>query len=73
MAPDPLWRYSHTMHHHIAVLVSLWSGLFVSFAGSAFAIVIALQAAKRPAVPAFDAAASARRIRTMPLRVSKRP
>jgi hypothetical protein len=59
------------MHHHVAPLIGLWASLFTSMIGSWIAILAGLQARRRREAR-FDPIASARRIRTMPLRVSKR-
>jgi deoxycytidine triphosphate deaminase len=55
-------------HHHIAPLVAVWVSIFSSLAGAGFAIFAAVWSAKHRGPRAFDAVASARRIRAMPIR-----
>jgi hypothetical protein len=55
-------------HHHIASLVAIWASVFASMAGAGLAIFAGLWSAQRRGSQSFDAIASARRIRTMPIR-----
>jgi hypothetical protein len=55
-------------HHLLATQVALWVSMFASAIGAAFAMFAALWSAKHPGPRAFDFAASARRIRTRPIR-----
>ncbi|HLY77952.1 MAG TPA: hypothetical protein VKQ70_01165 [Caulobacteraceae bacterium] len=54
-------------HHHVWPSVALWVSLLCSMAGAFVAIFAGLWSAKHPRPRGFDFAASARRIRTMPI------
>jgi hypothetical protein len=69
-----LWRdaergviFGRMSHHHIAVLLGVWGGLFASWAGAAIAVCIAIRDDRRSGPKRFDFVASARRIRAMPI------
>jgi len=72
MASDRAWRYLQSMHYHhialsVALSVAIWVSLFASTVGAYIAIFAGVRSAKHPQARRFDFAASARRIRTMPI------
>jgi hypothetical protein len=62
-------RYLRAMqHHHIALSVAIWVNSFASTLGACIVIFAGIWSAKHPgASRGFDFAASARRIRAMPI------
>jgi hypothetical protein len=68
MAPTKRRSYPQPMHHHHAApIAAIWISIFASTAGGAIAIFAGVWRARHPAPQPFDFAASARRIRAMPI------
>jgi hypothetical protein len=72
MAPVAALRYHRRMDHHhaaslIAVIAGAWVSLLAGMVGAGIAIFAGIWSARHHPARGFDFAASARRIRAMPV------